>query len=229
MSDFSLVTVCTHNYPVVYVEKLVKRLRQVSSMTFDVYCITDKPDQMPQGVTPIEPALNVEGWWNKLQLHSNTMPKGWILYMDLDIVIVQEFDDVLRKIIERGIDYKIYAVSDAIKWMDNEFSSSFMFFKARFHNYIWKNFKRDHQKIVKFPGGDQVWVGKNMMPDVEYIDYEYRWLKMNLKFHLGKKVGNVWHFPLSIDNRIRMIDCGGRPKPHELSTLPYIRENWTEI
>jgi hypothetical protein len=230
MPDFNLVTVCTDAYPVAYLEKLVKRLREVSFMNFNAYCITDKPDQMPEGVTPIKPELNVSGWWNKMQVYDGaTMPDGWVLYMDLDIVIIKEFDDVLRDIMEKGDEHKIHAVSDAIGWMDNKYSSSFMFLQPSRHRYIWKKFKKQYEKIVRHPGGDQVWVGKNMTPNVDYIDNQHPWFKMNLKFHLGTKKAGVYHFPSIIDSRIRMVDCGGKPKPHELSHLPYIYENWTTI
>ena len=230
MPDFSLVTVCTGPFPIEYVDKLVRRLHQVSNLNFRSYCITDRPFELPNGVHHIEPSLPVEGWWNKIQAYDpKTMPEGWIIYMDLDIVVVNSFDDTIRKILEQGDPHKIYCVSDAINWMDNKFSSSFMMLQAHNHRYIWNKFRKNYEKIVKQPGGDQVWVGKNMTPLVEYIDDADKNFKVNLKFHLGKKAGGQWKFPQAINPKIKMVDCGGRPKPHELAGLSYIRKNWTEI
>jgi hypothetical protein len=74
-------------------------------------------------------------------------------------------------------------------------------------------------------GGDQVWTGPRL-DSVYYIDDDYPNLKKNLKFHLAKKIGNKLELPTHIECEIKLVDCGGRPKPHELEALPYVKENW---
>ena len=32
-----------------------------------------------------------------------------------------------------------------------------------------------------------------------------------------------------INDKIKLIDCGGWPKPHEINNIPYIVENWQKI
>lgn len=228
--DFHLVTVCVDNYPVLYANKLFRRLREVSSLKYGVHCITDKPREFSDTVHTIPRKLSVPGWWTKVQLFDNkSMPDEWVVYMDLDIVILKSFDDIIYDVLQNGDKRKIYAVSDAITWKGNRFSSSFMMFHPRYHKNIWKTFEKDHLNIIRYDGGDQVWIGKEMSPNVEFLDDKYPHLKKNLKFHLGKKIQGSWTFPLQIPGNICMVDCGGRPKPHDLESLPYIKQNWHDV
>jgi hypothetical protein len=92
-------------------------------------------------------------------------------------------------------------------------------------------FLPNEKKLIKFDGGDQVWTGKFLRDnDICYLNEELgdKW-KKNLKFDLGKKVMGQWKFPEYIPNNIKIVDCGGRPKPHELENLRYIKENWHDI
>ena len=89
----NLVTVCTDKYPIIYAEKLHKQFTKLSNLEVTHYCITDRPDELPNFIKPIYPFKKSKGWWNKLNLFSGDMPAGSILYMDIDIVILQNFDD----------------------------------------------------------------------------------------------------------------------------------------
>jgi hypothetical protein len=71
-----------------------------------------------------------------------------------------------------------------------------------------------------------VWTGPQLH-SINYIDEAFPNLKKNLKFDLAKKnKKNQLEIPHEIDARIKLVDCGGRPKPHELEMLPYIKNNW---
>ena len=54
-------------------------------------------------------------------------------------------------------------------------------------------------------------------------------LKKNLKFHLATRTARGYRFPTDIPEEVKMVDCSGRPKPHELAHLDYIRKNWHEV
>ena len=62
-----------------------------------------------------------------------------------------------------------------------------------------------------------------------YIDEKFPNLKKNLKFDLAIKNGDKLSLPGRIDSTIKLVDCGGRPKPHDLHMLPYIKRNWHDI
>lgn len=219
----NLVTVCTDKYPIIYAEKLHKQFTKLSNLEVTHYCITDRPSELPNFIKPIYPFKKSKGWWNKLNLFSSDMPPGNILYMDLDIVILHNFDDEISAMLKR--EESICCVSDAINWMDTKFSSSFMLFKSGVHKKIFKNFVENEKKINNNKGGDQVWTAPQIK-SIFYIDELFPNLKKNFKFHLSKRVGNKYTIPTSIDKNIKLIDCTGNPKPHELEKLPYIKNNW---
>ena len=222
----NLVTVCTDNFPMMYAEKLHNRFREVSALEAEHYCITDRPEQTNQWAKPIYPQKKASGWWNKLNLYSPTMPEGYILYMDIDIVIIDNFDDEISHTINSGHDMS--CVSDAIEWMGCKFSSSFMIFKSGSQPKLFESFLKASKELETRAGGDQVWTGPQLS-DVNFIDASFPNLKRNLKFHLAKKDGNNLSIPMQLPHGVKLVDCSGKPKPHELEKIPYIKENWHDV
>lgn len=222
----NFVTVCTDTYPMEYARKLIKRVTSLSKFEFDCYCITDRPDEIKDLATPIKPAY--KGWWNKGMVYS-VGKNRYTLYIDLDVVITQSFDEEIEYGLE--FDEHIVLVEDAINWMGNDVNTSFMVFRKDYFAPITKMLERQYipQKLETFSGGDQVWLGKSVKPPFHKINIKFPNLKKSLKFDLGEKVFGEWNFPKIIDPRIKMIDCSGKPKPHELESLEYIRKNWHEI
>jgi hypothetical protein len=226
MADLNLLTVCTDAYPIVYAEILIKKLRSVSKLNINYYCLTDRPEEIADWATALTPPIKTHGWWNKLNLFSPEMPKGWNLYMDIDIVIQQNFDEEILWAIEQN--RSMACVADAIGWMGVKFSSSMMVFKTGSQNQIFDTFKTQHTALADRPGGDQVWVGPQLT-DVLYLDEAFPNLKKNLKFDLATRNGNNIDLPLTIPDTVKLVDCGGKPKPHELNMLPYIVDNWHNV
>ena len=221
----NFITVCTDAYPMLYAEIIHTRMAHISNIPFNHYCITDRAAEVGDWAVPISPTVKVDGWWNKLNLFSDETPATNILYMDLDIVILNNFDEEIYAMSESLSD--ISCVSDAINWMGVKFSSSLMYIKKK-PAHIFNYFKNNYAEICGKPGGDQVWLGP-LLKNVNYIDEEYPDLKKNLKFHLSHIDKNQIQIPNMISKNIKLVDCGGRPKPHELEMIPYIRDNWHKI
>lgn len=228
----NLLTVCTDTYPIEYARKLITKVQQVSNLDITPYCLTDRPEMLKAaGFANLIPAMpGIRGWWNKPLLFNPKMAEGWNLYMDLDMVVQQNFDEEIMWAIDNGFDDYITCVSDAITWMGNAFSSSWMMFKTGKQTDIYDTFMRNSSKIQEYVGGDQVWIGKEMYPKTRYIDMVYPNLKKNLKFQLGRRrPDSSWEFPEHLDRNIKIVDCTGRPKPHDLEYLYYIKENWHNV
>lgn len=225
-SKLNLITVCTQNYPMHYAEKLIRRFQTLTNLTVESYCITDRPNEVTDWAMPIVPPRLSEGWWNKLNIFSPSMPDGWLLYLDLDIVILQNFDEEITCTLKQG--ENINCVSDAINWMGVRFSSSFMLLRSGVRPDIYDDFIKNEKALVNKPGGDQVWIGPNL-DKVHYIDDSFPNLKKNLKFDLATKNKNEMNFPKVVDDRIKLIDCTGQPKPHQLARLLYIKNNWHDV
>lgn len=87
-------------YPAEYVAILADMIaRNASNLDeFSIECITDAPDELPDGVgyIPADPSIP-PSWWAKCQLFSPAMP--WaegdrIVYMDLDVAITGRLEDL---------------------------------------------------------------------------------------------------------------------------------------
>ena len=127
-TKINLVTVCTQNHPMHYAEKLTLRFQTVTNLPVETYCITDWPNEVKDWATPIIPPKISKGWWNKQYLFSLSMPEGWLLYIDIAIVIRQNFNDEIISTIKHG--ESMNCVSDAINRMGVRFSSSLMLLRS---------------------------------------------------------------------------------------------------
>ena len=223
----NLLTVCTEAYPMIYAEKLTKRLSMLSGHEITPYCMTDRPEQINGWANPIAADPESHGWWHKVNLFDPNMPSGWNLYLDIDIVIINNFDEEIEWILSKKP--SMACVADAINWMGVKFNSSLMVFETGSHVNLHKLYSENKEELQTKPGGDQVWAGPKLK-DVLYVNEKFPYLKKSLKFDLAVSTndGNI-ALPLSIPSNIKMVDCSGRPKPHELLAVSYIKRNWHDV
>ena len=222
----NFVTVCTDNYPMYYAEKITNRFKDLTKLNLNYYCITDRPEAVNGWAEPIAPFKKSKGWWNKINLFGPNMPNGWILYMDVDIVITKNFDEEIMTVISGGKD--INCVSDAIEWKGEKFSSSLMILKSGSRSEVFAKFVEDEHLLFEREGGDQVWAGP-LLGDINFIDETFPNLKKNLKFQLGQIQGGSLNLPRVLPSEIKLIDCSGDPKPHQLGAIHYVKENWHNV
>ena len=217
-----------------YARKLILRFKQLSNHKCISYCVTDRPEEISDVASPIDPPFGSgKGWWNKLVAYRNDIPEDIIIYLDIDTVLIKNFDEEIFVAIDKLKEgYDVACVSDAIGWKNNKYSSSMMVLdnNRKSMDDIFEQFNRT--KPFNYDGGDQVYTGHliaKMGKKVYYMDESYKMLKLNLKFHLGEKIMGQWKFPSYLPPQCKIVDCGGRPKPHELESLKYIKENWHDV
>lgn len=239
LSNLNLITVCTDAYPMIYARKLITRFKQLTNYEVTAWCITDRPDEISDIANVIEPPFGEgRGWWNKMKVYDDFY-EGNAVYMDIDTVLIKNFDDELRDAIMALEDerVKVACVSDAIGWKNNKYSSSMMVLKSGRMKDVWSLFELDSWRLFNYDGGDQVWTGRLLeewvpggYSEVYYMDERCnKSLKLNLKFHLGQKILGQWKFPSYIPADCKIVDCGGRPKPHQLGELSYIKKAWHDV
>lgn len=239
MSNLSLLTVCTDAYPMIYARKIITRFKELTEYNVNAYCITDRPDEISDIATPIEPPFGAgKGWWNKMKVYDSFYEDDYAVYLDIDNVLIKEFDQDIRlamSALQRD-DTKVACVSDAIGWKNNKYSSSMMVLRKGKMQEVWQLFELESWRLWDYDGGDQVWTGRLLeewapsgVAKIHYMDEWNKYLKMNLKFHLGEKIMGQWKFPSYIPPQCSIVDCGGRPKPHGLDNLKYIKENWHDV
>ena len=109
---FTLACVMVRGKRRKYSPKYVHRLRQMvgrhTDRPFRTVCLTDQPDDMPEGVEAVRiPGLgedDARGWWRKMYLFHPGMPFGdRVLYLDLDVLVVGD----LAPIIDYPADFAI--------------------------------------------------------------------------------------------------------------------------
>lgn len=228
LKKINLITVCTNVYPMLYVHKLVNRFMQLTDLDVSAYCITDRPNEIPANCKPIAADSDSKGWWNKMSMFSPAMPEGWNVYLDLDTVLLNKFDEEIEWVISKRPN--IACVGDAIGWMNCRFNSSLMIFETGSQESIYYKYQDLKSELQDRPGGDQVWMG-NYVEDVLYIDDYFKNLKLNLKYHISHGFDNndKLILPTAIPDNIKIIDCSGNPKPHQLESVPYIKKNWHDV
>jgi hypothetical protein len=206
-----------------YANKSASMLSRNCRIPFSSYCITERPGELSGDITPITPERNVKGWWNKVLSFSPNMPDGWILVMDIDLIIVNDLTEVIEYAMENNSQMAAY--SDAIHWMGCRFSSSFMLFKSGDLEHIYSNFIQNYPSLENRPGGDQVWI-EPQLDNILYLDEKFPDLKRSLKFDLASISEGRITLPMQISNDIKIIDFHGNPKPHQLLSWPTVKDNW---
>jgi len=152
-------------YPMAYVEILRDMvLRNASNMEAPCawFCLTDRPDELPEGVNAIPAPDDLPGWWAKVALFSPDMP--WdrgdrIVYFDLDVAITGRLEDLVER---KGI------IRD---WGWPCYNSSVMVWDHGEHSEVWDLFDPTIQTRSPGPlisealppkdqinGGDQEWI-----------------------------------------------------------------------
>ncbi len=235
----AFITVCTDAYDMIYARKIIKKFTELSDLEVSAYCITDRPDEINDIATPVEPPYGAgKGWWNKIKAYDSFYEEEFAVYLDIDTVLIKNFDDEIQEAMDKlnQRNYKVACVSDAIGWKNNKYSSSMMVLKNGKMQDVHDLFNLESWRLFDYDGGDLVWTGRLLeewypggISDVWYMDENNPNLKLNLKFHLGEKVLGTWKFPFYLPSECKIVDCGGKPKPHELEYLKYIKENWHDV
>lgn len=97
----NVVCVNAKNYlgrGVEYVNNLYRQIITNSTVDITFTCFTDAPDidGYLDGIDLVELPNNLDGWYNKLNLFQKGLLEGRIAYFDLDTIIIDNIDDILR-------------------------------------------------------------------------------------------------------------------------------------
>jgi len=224
MKKFNFIITCGGPYSMEYANKSVNMMRRHAGMDFDAYCITERPVELDTLIHPLKPQLDVKGWWNKLLTFDSSMPEGWNVVMDVDLIIINSIKDELEYAFSNT--KQMAAYTDAINWRNCKFSSSLMIFKSGSLQYIYDKFATELPTNETYTGaGDQGWIYPQLN-NVLWLDEIFPKFKRSLKFNIAERKNNSLFIPPRIDNSVKIIDFHGRPKPHEVLQLPFVKDNW---
>lgn len=195
-------------YPMKYVEVLrdmcLRHLTE-SQHDFGFFCLTDRPDELPEGVNAIPAPEGLPGWWAKLALFSPDMPFAdgqRVVYFDLDVAITGRLEDLVER---DGI------IAD---WGWRTYNSSVMSWTHGQHREAWDAFTPEVMTrpgqivpLTNLPagqvnGGDQEWLTEIGGWDV----FPVEWCR---SYRLEAQ---AWP-----PDECKVVVFHGRPKPDEIT------------
>lgn len=129
-----------------YVERLWSMCDTWLTEDHRLVCLTDDPSRHDCCET-IPVRLGLPGWWSKIELFQPGQFDGRVLYLDLDTVIVNSLDELVKT---KGIIHL-----DQWGWKEKVYGSGCMVWDAGEHQDIWERFTPD--VMCRFRG-DQDWI-----------------------------------------------------------------------
>jgi hypothetical protein len=173
--------------------------RNLSNIEQRHWCLTDRPEEIPEGIHAVEPpeGYGLDGWWWKLALFSDLMP--WdagdrMLFMDLDSAVVGRLEDLAER---KG------AVLD---WHMDTLNSSVMVWDHGEHRGIWSQYAAmspaDRQEMRERLHGDQDWID-------QVSRQEWDWFPKDWVLSYRK---HATSWPPSGS---KVVCFHGEPKPHD--------------
>lgn len=147
-------------YGVEYVAKLRGMVARHLSRPFEFVCLTDQPEQVPDGVIPVRIKLptGVFGWWAKVELFNSAHPwRERVLYLDLDTLVVASLDPIVDfpasfALVPHAGTFNGRHGLSVVK----RFNSSVMVWDAGTQDHLYHLWSR---AIARSLWGDQDWIG----------------------------------------------------------------------
>lgn len=194
-------------------------------------CLTENPKNLNPNIEVIPlPDMPLHGWWFKLYAFSKDLKlKGDVLFLDLDLVILQNIEQLWNYEPEHFTIIRDFNRKTHHDWC--KFNSSAFRFDAKTYHWIWDEFQKNYNAIVSRNHGDQDHLYSILQkqaktwPD-EWIQ-SYKWEIRNkdeLGIINGKRNFTSIKNP-KIDHRCLIAVFHGDPKPDQTND-PIILENW---
>lgn len=187
-NNLTVVCVCVGTkYPKKYVHILQAMVKKNLTVPHNFICVTD--DAKGMNCKTIKAPNNLNGWWSKIYLFKSGLFKNKTLYLDLDIAITRNIDDLVK------LDgFHIWADPNV-----GGFNSSIMLFDPNDDvSKVWTEFD---QKWIKKYYGDQD-VITMMLPNAKTFPDGWCW-SYKRDCIISPPVG------------AKIVVFHGRPNPHE--------------
>lgn len=217
-------------YSSVYVNRLYNMTKRHSKANFKFACLTENSSGLNPNIIVIPlPSVDLVGWWYKVWIFDSDFPlKGQLLYMDLDIVIINNFDHMWdfepdKFSIIRDFNRKFISNYE-------KFNSSIFKLKTGSFPHVWNNLKVNPDMMRRLHG-DQDWIFKQIKSNFTFWPEDwiqsYKWeirSKNDLIAENGKRKFKNIAAPF-IKNDTSFLVFHGDPKPEDVKD-PIIVDNW---
>lgn len=162
-----------------YVNRLEKMVAKNLTVKHKFVCITDDITNLECDTILPTNEFELEGWWAKMFLYRPGMLSGRVLYLDLDVVIQNNIDELVGYTdslcgiytkwneVETGDDYHYGTLRNK-----RPFNSSVLTFNAEDYHWVWDHFVSDpNNNIMKYYGDDKYLAA--MIPDIKTFPDEW--------------------------------------------------------
>ena len=160
------------------------------------------------------------GWFNKLQLFSpDSNLEGNTLYMDLDVVIMKNIDDMATI----GESKNFVGMND-FNPTSGLFNSSIMRFNNKYHSVIWEQYLKRKTEFNSSHGDQEIITAliKKHEDTISFPDewtQSYKWLNRNGdRYHISKQTYEQ-------DPSAKVCVFHGSPNPHD-SAQEWVQKLW---
>jgi hypothetical protein len=190
-----------------YVEKLRNSVKRHLTTPHDFVCLTDR-DDVPEGVIKVPLEVGPEGWWQKTYLFKPGLFKGKVLFLDLDVIIINSLDKFATiknpfTMIENFGPNKKHAAHN---------SSVMVWTPSKQTEKIYTQFSKE---VTKELHGDQCWIWRVMDKDI--TNYVHDWVD-------SYKYGKLPQWARRTKNT-SIIVFHGQPKPHDNIDIN-LKQHW---
>lgn len=215
-----------------YVNKLYYGVTKNTTLPCKFFCLTDNAENLDKNIIALPlPNYNLAGWWFKPYIFSKELPiTGFVLYIDLDVVITNNIDKLFKYNINCFNIVRDF--NRVLRPSYDRFNSSVMSFTAGSLDYLWQKFSMQHQFIVKSNHGDQDFIFKEQKSFAKFFpDSWIQSWKWEIRKDRKLATGNRGYRKLQKIEDVRPPEecCiavfHGDPNPH-LCDDPYIKETW---
>lgn len=229
-------------YPAEYVNRLYRMLKKHVTIPFQFHCLTENKQGIDESIDiiPLEVEEGVKGWWYKLQFFQEDVYglKGRLLFLDLDVVIVNNIDELfLNK------KNKFMIIKDLKEGLI--YNSSVFLLELGSQTQVWEQFQADKQSIMARMHGDQDWISEtvenaNLWPEGSVVSFKKECNARNK--HSFGRLGNVLRrlgFCLPKGYAVppttaKIVYFHGKPDPDDVANshydmwkqAPWINEHW---
>jgi len=220
-----------NRYGMDYVERLRNMVARHMTVPYEFVCLTDSNHTITGVRNIVQPnAGYAKGWWHKVHMFDPALPvSGRILYFDLDVVIHENIDKLVRVWENDFLGIRDFNRHFYSSWIN--LNSSVMAWNHGSQSHIWRDFKKNPAEAMKLPG-DQDWIWKTSKDRIKFWPKEwimsYKWeirSREELTVQNGKRKFKNSVIDVTIHPDCCVTVFHGDPKPQDV-TDKFVVDNW---
>lgn len=193
-----------------YVNALAGNIKKHITVPHKVVCLTDDVSGIDRSLVDVIKPLkhNLPKWWSKIELfNSENFGTSRVLYLDLDTVIVDNIDDIVK------LDCNFMGIRDFFHMFTLQ--TGIMMWKNGSYDHVYHNFMADGNNVMKTMHGDHEWIGKCI------TEYEFlQDVAPNTVFSYKKH-----NFADKVPDNAKICCFHGNPRPHTVNHK-FVLDNW---